>query len=188
MTDCDGPTSTGPFCSHSPPPPLAALPSVELSIVREMPQPPTLLALLPALLPVLLGTGPATATSLPDSFYADSSAIVDASATGANLSHPHPPCCKACPTGPCTACRTPGTGVCCPCLPPTPPLPPCIVRIALLPICATSPPYAHLARCQFSTPSLSGRLAPASCWWSRSGACTLHLPVFRPSPSGPPSW
>ena len=42
-----------------------------------------------------------------------------------NASHPHPPCCKGCPKGPCTACRTPGKGVCCPCLPPTPPLPVC---------------------------------------------------------------
>eukprot|EP00040_Diaphanoeca_grandis_P006053 m.35716 g.35716 ORF g.35716 m.35716 type:complete len:423 (-) comp17190_c0_seq2:166-1434(-) len=42
-----------------------------------------------------------------------------------NTSHPHPPCCSGCPNGPCTACRTPGTGVCCPCLPPFPPLPPC---------------------------------------------------------------
>jgi len=42
-----------------------------------------------------------------------------------NTSHPHPPCCSGCPQGPCTSCRTPGTGVCCPCLPPFPPLPPC---------------------------------------------------------------
>ena len=144
---------------------------------------PALLALLPVLLPVLLGASPAT--SLPNShtsshsFHADpsviiDSVIVDASAAGANLSHPHPPCCKACPTGPCTACRTPGTGVCCPCLPPTPPLPPCTV----------SPVLRHLSLRDASSASRRcGRLAPASCWWSRSGACTLPLPVFRPSPS-----
>ena len=39
--------------------------------------------------------------------------------------HPHPPCCKGCPHGPCTACRTPGANACCPCLPPFPPMPPC---------------------------------------------------------------
>ena len=31
----------------------------------------------------------------------------------------------SCPTGPCTACRTPGAGACCPCLPEFPPLPAC---------------------------------------------------------------
>jgi hypothetical protein len=55
---------------------------------------------------------------------------------GSSTDHPHPPCCGAhgthppagqpsCPTGPCTACRTPGANVCCPCLPEFPPLPNC---------------------------------------------------------------
>ena len=42
--------------------------------------------------------------------------------------HPHPPCCPACPNGPCTSCRTPGPvpPTCCPCLPDYPPEPPCV--------------------------------------------------------------
>ena len=55
---------------------------------------------------------------------------------GSDSDHPHPPCCGAhgthppagqpsCPTGPCTACRTPGANACCPCLPEFPPLPNC---------------------------------------------------------------
>jgi hypothetical protein len=49
----------------------------------------------------------------------------DQQAVALNASHPHPPCCKGCPKGPCTACRTPGKDACCPCLPKMPPLPPC---------------------------------------------------------------
>lgn len=61
--------------------------------------------------PLAILISAAALLAVPADFAAGRASWPEAGAA-ANSTHPHPPCCKGCPNGPCTACRTPGKGAC----------------------------------------------------------------------------